>query len=65
MQLGKTAGKDQAQDKATFPALIGVEGSRQRLHALSTHMHDTLSGLSPPQRAPLDALARLAVERDY
>ncbi len=29
-QLGKTAGKDERQDKATFPALYGVRGSRQR-----------------------------------
>ena len=29
--LGKTAGKDAAQDKATFPALIGLEASKVRL----------------------------------
>jgi farnesyl diphosphate synthase len=28
--LGKTAGKDRRQDKATYPALLGVEGARQR-----------------------------------
>lgn len=28
--LGKTAGKDAAQQKATFPALYGVEASRER-----------------------------------
>jgi len=63
--LGKTSGKDQAQAKATFPALIGIENSRQRLRELSAHMREALDGLSPAQRAPLDALARLAVERAY
>jgi len=63
--LGKTRGKDQAQANATFPALIGLENSRQRLAELSAHMREALDGLAPAQRAPLDALARLAVERVY
>ncbi len=29
-ELGKTAGKDQSQCKATYPALYGIEGSRNR-----------------------------------
>jgi geranylgeranyl pyrophosphate synthase len=28
--LGKTAGKDAAAGKMTFPALFGIEGSRER-----------------------------------
>jgi geranylgeranyl diphosphate synthase type II len=28
VSLGKTAGKDQAQQKATYPALYGLEKSR-------------------------------------
>jgi len=63
--LGKSVGKDQAQDKATFPALIGMEGSRQRLRELSASMHAALDGLTHAQRTPLDALAHLAVERTY
>jgi len=63
--LGKTSGKDQAQAKATFPALIGMEDSRRRLNELSADMHTALDGLAPAQRAPLDALAQLAVERAY
>jgi len=63
--LGKTRGKDQAQAKATFPALIGIEGSRQRLAELRAHMRQALDGLTPVQRAPLDVLAQLAVERVY
>ena len=36
--LGKTAGKDVAQDKATFPALIGLDASRARLDELRAAM---------------------------
>jgi len=63
--LGKTAGKDQAQDKATFPALIGREASRLRLRELAEAMHAALAGLPPSRRTALDALARLAVARDH
>jgi len=63
--LGKTRGKDQAQDKATFPAVIGIKGSRQRLSELGTRMSTALDGLTPQQRAPLDALAHLAIARDH
>jgi len=63
--LGKTSGKDQAQDKATFPALIGIAASRQRVLELAEAMHHALDGVPARQRAPLDALARLAVKRDH
>lgn len=62
--LGKTAGKDIEQDKATFPALIGVEASRERLAGLATSMHDALAALSGDTDA-LAALARRVVERDH
>jgi farnesyl diphosphate synthase len=61
--LGKTPGKDAAQDKATFPALIGVEASRERLRALSQAMEQALAGFGD-SAGPLRTLARLAVERD-
>jgi geranylgeranyl diphosphate synthase type II len=34
--LGKTAGKDQAQQKATYPALVGLEKSREIANDLET-----------------------------
>src|SRR6202167_1302677 len=34
--LGKTAGKDQAQQKATYPALFGLKKSRTFAHELAT-----------------------------
>jgi len=33
-ELGKTAGRDAALRKSTYPALLGAEGARQRAHAL-------------------------------
>ncbi len=61
--LGKTAGKDLEQDKATFPALLGVEASRARLAELATVMHGALAQL-PADTAALAALGRKVIERD-
>jgi farnesyl diphosphate synthase len=61
--LGKTAGKDVAQDKATFPSLIGLEASRQRLAELADTMLDALEPFGD-RAAALAALARMTVERD-
>ncbi len=61
--LGKTAGKDQAQNKATFPALLGIDGARAALDAQAAVMRDALAPLGA--RADLLAdLARRVVERD-
>ena len=60
--LGKTAGKDAAQRKATFPALIGIDASRARLHALAATMDAALDTLAADTPA-LRALARAVVER--
>ena len=61
--LGKTAGKDVEQGKATFPALLGIDASRARLAELAVVMADALKTL-PADTAALAALARLVVERD-
>ena len=61
--LGKTAGKDVAQDKATFPSLIGLDASRERLAELAHAMLDALEPFGD-RAAALAALARLTVERD-
>jgi farnesyl diphosphate synthase len=62
--LGKTAGKDVAQSKATFPALLGVDASRTRLHALSDAMRDALQPFGA-RTAALEALGRQAVDRRH
>ena len=61
--LGKTAGKDAAQAKTTFPSLIGAEGSRETLRRLSAQMEAALADFDD-NAAALRALARLVVERD-
>ncbi|HEY4560521.1 MAG TPA: farnesyl diphosphate synthase [Lysobacter sp.] len=63
-QLGKTAGKDAEQEKATFPSLIGLDASKARLSALVEEMGDALAGFGE-RAAALSALGRLAVERDH
>jgi farnesyl diphosphate synthase len=61
--LGKTAGKDQAQAKATFPSVLGVDASRARLAQLRAQMEDALATFGPAAGA-LAELGRHAVERD-
>ncbi|GAB3344824.1 polyprenyl synthetase family protein [Marilutibacter aestuarii] len=61
--LGKTAGKDQAQAKATFPALIGMVASRCLLSDLAAMMDEALAEFGD-DAAPLAALGRMAIERD-
>ena len=63
-QLGKTAGKDEAQDKSTFPALLGMDGAKAQLRELAARMQATLAGHGEEADA-LRALATLAVERDH
>ena len=62
--LGKTAGKDAAQEKATFPALIGLDASRQRLDELAVVMRDALAPFGDAA-ARLDALVRRAIDRTH
>lgn len=62
--LGKTAGKDAEQDKATFPALIGIDASRARLRALGDGMHAALAELNV-DTAALAQLARQVVARNH
>jgi len=63
-QLGKTAGKDAAQDKSTFPALLGMDGTKARLEALAVDMHDALAPFGARADA-LSALAELAIRRSH
>ena len=61
--LGKTAGKDAVQDKATFPALIGIDASRARLRQLTATMAEAMETFGDRGDALVE-LGRLAVERD-
>jgi geranylgeranyl diphosphate synthase type II len=55
-QLGKTAGKDTASDKATWPAIFGIE---QSLHDAQELIDDAFAALEPfgPAADPLKSLA--------
>ena len=61
-QLGKTAGRDLALRKSTYPALLGVEGARSRAEALIREGCASLDevGLLTPA---LDRIAHFTVER--
>lgn len=62
--LGKTPGKDQAQNKATYPALYGMEASRQRAQALIEEAQAILKAMPPAIRTDrLALLARFIQER--
>jgi geranylgeranyl diphosphate synthase type II len=61
-QLGKTAGKDQAQQKATYPAVHGLSASRVRAQALIEGAEAALRPLGPPAE-PIRALGRFILER--
>ena len=61
-QLGKSAGKDAAQAKATYPALLGLDGAKALLAELAERMPKHLSGFGARAEA-LNALAAFAVAR--
>ncbi len=61
-ELGKTAGKDQIQQKATYPAIHGIEASRARAAFLIRDAEEALRVLGPPAE-PIRALGRFILER--
>lgn len=63
-ELGKTAGKDLASDKVTWPAVFGVEKSRQDAAALIASAFEQLAAYGE-RGEPLKALARYLVERSH
>ena len=61
-QLGKTAGKDMAAEKVTYPALFGIDESLKRADALAGNACTALDSFG--ERADtLKSLARFLVER--
>ncbi len=61
-ELGKTAGKDERAQKATYPSLWGLEESKKQAQAL---IDDAIAQLSPYGKAaqPLAAIAQFIVAR--
>jgi farnesyl diphosphate synthase len=62
--IGKTAGKDAAADKPTFPSIIGLDASRARLRELTAMAIDALASLGD-RTALLRELAHYAALRNY
>jgi geranylgeranyl diphosphate synthase type II len=61
-ELGKTAGKDQAQQKATYPAVHGLSASRARARQLVDEAETALADLGS-RAEPIRALGRFILER--
>ena len=61
-ELGKSAGSDERKQKATYPALHGVDASRAQARALIARAKERLRGLGSGA-VPLCALADYILER--
>jgi farnesyl diphosphate synthase len=61
--LGKTAGKDQAQDKPTYVSLMGLESARLYAQTLYNQALAALASSSLPDTRALQGLASLLVQR--
>ena len=63
-KLGKSAGKDIAAKKATYPAVIGLEKSRAEARRLTSKAHRALESLGE-RAVTLRALADYLLRREY
>jgi geranylgeranyl diphosphate synthase type II len=61
-QLGKTAGKDTASEKVTYPALFGIEKSQRKADELVDKAFAELESFGP-RAENLKELARFLIER--
>lgn len=62
-KMGKAVGTDVARGKATYPALFGIEASRQRARLLVQEAIETLRPFGESAE-PLRAIAYLMIERE-
>src|SRR5207237_7308895 len=62
-QLGKTAGKDNAAEKATYPSIVGLEKSRKIARQLTDRAFESLRIFRGKAQA-LEALATHLLHRD-
>ena len=63
-KLGKSAGKDIAAKKATYPAVLGLEKSRAEARRLTSEAHRSLKSLGKGATV-LRALADYLLQREY
>ena len=64
VKMGKGVRKDASHGKLTYPALLGVEESRQRARALVAQACCSIAPFGE-RRRHLEALARFVLERDH
>ncbi|CAL5061965.1 unnamed protein product [Urochloa decumbens] len=62
-ELGKTAGKDLASDKTTYPKLLGLDKSREFAEKLLSDATEQLAGFNKEKAAPLLHLANYIAHR--
>jgi geranylgeranyl diphosphate synthase type II len=62
--LGKSAGKDAAVDKATYPAIIGLERSRKEAARLTRRADEALDVLGS-KGSRLREIAHYLLDREY
>jgi farnesyl diphosphate synthase len=63
--LGKTAGKDAAQDKPTFVSLMGLQASKKYAQELLSQAQSSLRAADLENTAALRALADMLVNRGF
>lgn len=63
--LGKTPGKDQAANKATWVSVFGIDGAREKLHILEDEGKKLLQakGLAHAEAPVLESLLAMAIHR--
>ena len=62
--LGKTAGKDQAVEKSTYPAILGLDASRKEAARLTKAAMDALKPFGT-KAARLEEIASHLLTREY
>ena len=62
--LGKTAGKDAAVEKSTYPAILGLEASRKEAAKLTKAAMEALRPFGKKAKR-LEELAAYLLKRDY
>jgi geranylgeranyl diphosphate synthase type II len=62
--LGKTSGKDQAQNKATYPKLLGIQESKLKAQTLIQEAKDSLREANI-NFEPLSQIADYIIQRNY
>ena len=63
-QLGKTAGKDEAVDKATYPSIMGLEKSKAEARRLTKKSLDALSVFGK-KALRLEQIAHYLLDREF